>query len=96
MKQLKNPKHAFYQNGSMQKSLIDRDTHTHLPVCECSHTAWYHRSRGGGGGEFWVCDFVYSAVTFLTSYFHTTSFITPFCEVERKAAGVERSGAPAA
>lgn len=32
MKQLKNPKHAFYQNGSMQKSLIDRDTHTSLSV----------------------------------------------------------------
>lgn len=42
-----------------------------------------------------VCCFVYSNV-FLTSYFHTTSFIMLICEVERNAGGVERSGAPAA
>ena len=50
---------------------------------------------GGGGGC--VCGFVYGGVTFfLTSYFHTTSFIMLICEVERNAGGVERSGAPAA
>lgn len=44
-----------------------------------------------------ICCFVYSAVTFfLTSYFHTASFIMLICEVERNAGGVERSGAPAA
>lgn len=44
-----------------------------------------------------VCCFVYNAVTFfLTTYFHTASFIMLICEVERNAGGVERSGAPAA
>lgn len=55
------------------------------------------RGRLGGGGEGGC--FVYSAVTFfffITSYFHTTSFIMLIREVESNAGGVERSGTPAA
>lgn len=59
-------------------------------------TRWDMMEGAGVVGEC-ICCFVYSAVTFfLTSYFHTASFIMLICEVERNAGGVERSGAPAA
>lgn len=67
-----------------------------LSIYNC--TSW-DMMEGVGVVGGCVCRFVYSAVTFfffLTSYFHTASFIMLICEVERNAGGVERSGAPTA
>lgn len=94
--------HNFLQQESPEKPTHESVQHKHQissrKICLSGNSAGWNITEEVEMVGGCVCCFVYTSVTFffLTSYFHTTSFIMLICEVERNASEVERSGTPAA